>query len=481
MSLCFISNKHLTITYSDIARRLRAMGEDVVWLSPSTRWTNWLVKEGWDRDAILNMPDFEQEWLALDEDQAREVLAPYEWGSTLTAAHVIRMCRGLQRRSHKLAYGYLAKTVEKVEAFLVAHNVEAVFGETTWGFEIATWMAARHAGVPHLHPCFTRVPRGRFFMADALSCDLVRIAEPTEEHHAAARTLFETWTRDPKPPGYMAGITGYQSFYKHWLEELQQALAGVDKGDETLWTLSERIADRVRRPIRAQAYKRLVKDTRPAGAERYVLLCLQQQPESSVDVWGGFQNDQAALIRRISRMIPATHRLWVREHKTGIGDRPLEFYRQIAALPGVRLVEPHCDIYPLIRNADLVVSITGTVTYEAALLGVPAAALGQMFFAPVLSVKAGRREDPLNWPWEDLLAADARERVVPSVEKRIAFLADLIANSFEGDAERLLATHADRSAPDYVAAEARGFLHFIQHMRSANRLKRRTPAMALET
>ncbi|WP_395648224.1 hypothetical protein [Terricaulis sp.] len=481
MSLCFISNKHLTITYSDIARRLRAMGEDIVWLSPSTRWTNWLVKEGWDRDAILNMPDFEDEWQALDESEARKILAPYEWGSTLTAAHVIRMCRGLQRRSLKLAYGYLATSARKVEAFLAQHNVEAVFGETTWGFEIVTWLASRRIGVPHLHPCFTRVPRGRFFMADALSCDLVRIAEATEEHFATARTLFEGWTRDPTPPGYMAGITGYQSFYRHWIEEFQQALSGGDKGDETLWTLAERISDRIRRPLRAIGYKHFVKDTRPQAPERYVLLCLQQQPESSVDVWGGFQSDQLALIKRVVRMLPATHTLWVREHKTGIGDRPLSFYREISALPGVRLVEPHCDIYPLIRNADLVVSITGTVTYEAALLGTPAAALGQMFFAPVLSVKSGRREDPLNWPWEDLLAPDARARIVASVEQRVAFLADLLANSFEGNAERLLAADADRSAPDYVAAEARGFLHFVQHMRSANRLKRSPNLVALET
>ena len=46
MSICFVANKDLTVLFSDIARHLGERQEEIVWLSPSTRWTRWLEAEG---------------------------------------------------------------------------------------------------------------------------------------------------------------------------------------------------------------------------------------------------------------------------------------------------------------------------------------------------------------------------------------------------------------------------------------------------
>ena len=69
--------------------------------------------------------------------------------------------------------------------------------------------------------------------------------------------------------------------------------------------------------------------------------------------------------------MPATHKLWIKEHRGGISDRSLAWFRRIKRLPNVRVIDPFANIYSLIRNADLLVTISGTAGFEAALMGVP--------------------------------------------------------------------------------------------------------------
>ena len=62
MNVCFIANKHLTITFAALARHLEDCGHTVFWASPSRRWTQWLERAGVERTRILSLPDFANEW-----------------------------------------------------------------------------------------------------------------------------------------------------------------------------------------------------------------------------------------------------------------------------------------------------------------------------------------------------------------------------------------------------------------------------------
>ena len=75
----------------------------------------------------------------------------------------------------------------------------------------------------------------------------------------------------------------------------------------------------------------------------------------------------------------------------------------------------------------------------------------------------------MSWPWERLLAPDARATMTPSWERKVDFLADMFANSFEGDPERLMTPDAVRHAPGYVAEEAEGFHAFAEGQRAKRR------------
>src|SRR5476649_2948031 len=177
MSLCFVANKDLTVPFSDIARRLRTHGEKIVWLSPSTRWSRWLISEGWPKDDVLNFPDHATEWQDLSIEQSSSSLADIEGEAPATISNVIQMCRNLRRSPARFAYAYLAVARRHIERFLQGRNVEIVFGEGTWCFELMTWLVARRHGVPMLMPVTTRIPADRFCFADAVSSDLFSFAE----------------------------------------------------------------------------------------------------------------------------------------------------------------------------------------------------------------------------------------------------------------------------------------------------------------
>jgi hypothetical protein len=103
---------------------------------------------------------------------------------------------------------------------------------------------------------------------------------------------------------------------------------------------------------------------------------LHMQPEASIDVFAHFFSNQARVIELMSRSIPPTHALLVKLHKSDVPNYSREHLERLARFPGVRLVSPYADTYELIKNADLVFAIQGTIGLEAGLLGRPLVMFG---------------------------------------------------------------------------------------------------------
>jgi hypothetical protein len=460
MALCFVANKDLTKPYSAIARQLREH-EDIVWLSPSHRWTRFLLSEGWPAHDILNMPDFADEWRRPLPQKPEEQLHDLEREAPETIGNIIRMCRYLHRQPASFAYAYLAVARTHIERFLRERNVEIAFGEGTWGFELITWLICRRLGLPMLTPSTARHPTDRFYFADAVSADLYAVDPASPEDRSWAEGFLSEWRNRPVQPRYMANhARGYKNLRLRWLGEFATAVfrPHLDRDDATLWPIEARIADRVRRSVNAQAIRWLSPFERSLPKERYVLYTLHHQPEASIDVFGSLNSNQAQLIDSVSRLLPATHKLWVKEHKGAIGDRSLAWLRRIKKLPNVRMVDPFEDVLTLIRNADLVVTVSGTAAYEAALMGIPAVGLSSVFFARLLDNQPTIRSHPLEWNLRELLARRPSESDQAARRKRaVEFLAHLHANSYVGDPIDVEAQQSRRTKPGYLAREAEAF------------------------
>lgn len=127
-------------------------------------------------------------------------------------------------------------------------------------------------------------------------------------------------------------------------------------------------AFRLRKNVLFMPHRKLL---RKANDARYVFFGLHMQPEASIDVFAHFFSNQVRVIELISRSLPPTHALLVKLHKSDVPNYSGEYLARLSRFPGVKLVSPYADTYELIKNADVVLAIQGTIGLEAALLGRP--------------------------------------------------------------------------------------------------------------
>lgn len=121
--------------------------------------------------------------------------------------------------------------------------------------------------------------------------------------------------------------------------------------------------------------------------EKYVFFPLHVNPEASTMIFAPNFVNQLNVIDIIAKNIPMTHKLYVKEHIPSIGTRPNLFYEEIKKYPNIKLINPWEDTFNLIKNSSLVVTVSGTVGWEALLLKIPVITLAETFYsAPGLAM-----------------------------------------------------------------------------------------------
>jgi hypothetical protein len=127
----------------------------------------------------------------------------------------------------------------------------------------------------------------------------------------------------------------------------------------------------------------------PLNGEKYIYMPLHLIPESTTFVKAPFYVNELNIIQAVSKALPLGWRLYVKEHQAMIGERALEFYDEIKKLPNVRLMQLNFykDPKPWIQNSQGVITITGTSSFEASLLGKPSILFADVPHSLISSVK----------------------------------------------------------------------------------------------
>lgn len=120
----------------------------------------------------------------------------------------------------------------------------------------------------------------------------------------------------------------------------------------------------------------------PKTGEKYVYFPLHLIPESTTLLKSPFYPNELSVIEAISKALPLGWKLYVKEHGSMIGERPLAFYSHIKRLSNVRLcrLDSFQDPKDWILNSIGVVTLSGTTAYEAAMLGKRALMFGSAYF-----------------------------------------------------------------------------------------------------
>ncbi len=122
----------------------------------------------------------------------------------------------------------------------------------------------------------------------------------------------------------------------------------------------------------------------------FLLFCLHLQPEATTTPAGGIYSDQLMAIRLISENLPDGLYLYVKEHpaywiqknrlESIYESRNEQFYKQIKKLRNVRLIDHRISSGELLNDCLAVVTVTGTVGFEAIFRGIPVILFGATFY-----------------------------------------------------------------------------------------------------
>ncbi len=113
---------------------------------------------------------------------------------------------------------------------------------------------------------------------------------------------------------------------------------------------------------------------------KYVYFPMHKEAELAQTFQATLWHDQRNTIRVLASTLPAGYRLLVREHRFNFGQRPNQFYRDMASIPNLLMIDPFDSQFKYLRNADLIVTENGSSGWEGLLLNRRVITLADTFY-----------------------------------------------------------------------------------------------------
>jgi hypothetical protein len=189
-------------------------------------------------------------------------------------------------------------------------------------------------------------------------------------------------------------------------------------------------------------------------SKKFVYYPLQKEPEVTIMQSAPECLSQHATILSLARDLPAGVLLAIKENTSAIGRRTSSFYDQITALKNVVMLRPDTPSIEATKQAAATITIAGTASMEAAILGKPAITFSKHVkwgFLPHARVVTSESELPSLLRWAVSGPFDSDE----AREDGARFLAALKASSmnlegFRRDSRGRYHSDEDDIAPLYA-------------------------------
>ncbi len=231
-----------------------------------------------------------------------------------------------------------------------------------------------------------------------------------------------------------------------------------------------------RNPRQARAVRNFFKDTYVGefGLQdlRYVFLPLHTEPEVSLLVYGRPYVNQVEIVRMLAMSLPVGMVLVVKEHPWMVGKRSLSAYKKMLDIPRVKFANPALEARTLVKQADLVAVVTGSVALEAAMLDKPVITFGDCPYNLLPDTMVRRCRDPRHL--QTLIRQAIREHKSNETALR-AYVASVFETSVSVNLYSTLLgkanVHTERTAVQ--TDEIRKLIEYLEVM--INRLPDKTP------
>jgi hypothetical protein len=472
INVAFCSNWERTETWIATGCELARRGVRVFFVMTRKEYVNKAVEAGFSRDHIL--------WLRRDEAKRApfsrvdyELLQSYERQTGERIRHFILMDRFMRTERPEWALHYTVYVFRKMLDFLDRHHIQLVSGQPDNIPDLLATMILKVKGGFYAAAFEFRFPTKRFVLWDSRIEERPHItgADTVETVPAhlitEARTLRDRVRSGEKMRQVLSKTQqprlGFSYLRRLARGALYRALI-VSRHDAYMYTLRSMLFDLkihmlpINYRLNRLIWRRLF--DRPVAGERFVYYTLNYAPEHTIDVEAPYFTSTEETIRNLTRMLPSGMLLYVKEHPNGLGIRgPLELLR-IKRLPGVRLIDPFVDSHELIKAADMVVTLAGTASLEAALYGKQTVLLSHVFIKNFSTCQCARA------PWEigEILERGTAKRY--SEEDDIKYIAWLLSNSHPGTVIEPL-TDPTAIEPENISLVADGYMKVIEKLSCA--------------
>lgn len=413
-NICFVANFYKTYLFHEIALKLLLHGVNVYWVVTKLEHYNFLKQHYTSLNVLYVNRSFILETSPIVDD--------FKLNELLYGDRVFK---------HEMHNGmrFLTNIQRTLYDFLFKNKIQFIFGEITWAHELLLQRMAKkrtELNCRYLQCSDIRIPNSRFgFFVDEREYTMLEFDEPYSTQEVIK---IET----PKYLGLIDNILKDNISLLGRLKRLKRYFSGenIEKNDPNVVTNKfTRLKIAASEEVNKSSYGllRTVKFEQILN-EKYIFFGFHKQPENSIDVHGRYYEDQALTVINLWRLLPAGWKLVVKEHTNAIGDRTYSFYKKLLKYPGVILVNEKIDSKLLIDKSQLVVTVSGTMAYEAALMKKPAITFAKVFFNGINYCKHVTLGDLLEYESLIELVSELNDQK----DNRLEFSNYLMRNTFEG-------------------------------------------------
>lgn len=429
-NILFVSIFDLTKVFHGISDIL-GDNYECYWITTNEVWTNYLVEKGVSREKILELIYSSSDFLESSEKEALLArLLEDELKSDISVFQSVLMDRFLTYSNRSDLAEYVFLYYRDMVRWIENNDIHLVFGEPTAFNELLLYTICKARGVIFTSPNHMRYPSDRVvFTIGYLKERLVELKNI--EDREQGKEYLEKFKANRKPPSYFTINNNTKTLdLSRILKSVANRIRQRSKGPTNHLThhpLKERIAYNFRKL--ANSFILLKVHSYPKIEEiktRKAFYGIHVQPENSIDVIASYFSDQLKLIKDIRRALPFDYTLIIKEHPNKLGAKPMRFYKEIRKIPGVTVLHPLASAFEILEVSDLVFTVSGTIAYEAGLLGKPAIMFSPLYFNKLSTIIYCENISDLRFAIQSAMTLEQ------NVEADKKVLEDLFENSHEG-------------------------------------------------
>lgn len=391
MNLAFITCFYKTDLFMNIAETL-SQNNDIYWITTSRLYRDRLIENKVDKSKILYLN--RKSIGEINDNSFLDYVNDIEKKSNIYLNSIYYMDRIIVHWKKEYAMEYFYYVISEVKKFIRKNNIKIITGETTAAHEILTSMIAKEEEILYVNPFTIRFPSDRFcFFYGTDNSKVINIRNKEYmEYDNTIDSIYNDIINENKMPSYWYknniipkyNFVFMKKCFNKVLESLNSSSTDASVKSLKYHLLYEK--NYLKKLNSIILKKSNIFEIPDYKIEKFILLPLHKQPEASIDVLGVKYNDQISLIKRIAKELPQGVYIYVKEHTNAYGERNYKILRNIKRIPGVKLVDPYINTRDLIKYSEMVVTISGTVAYEAGIIGKKAVTFANMFFSNLSTV-----------------------------------------------------------------------------------------------